>query len=352
LVVNMGEMFQFASAFNQNVGGWNVSNVSSFSDMFSSASSFNNGGSSDIGNWILKTSGPINSMSGMFQSASSFNQPIGSWNTSQVTGMFGMFNNASAFNQDISGWNTSNVTTLGAMFSGAIQFNQNIGGWNTSNVTNMASTFANADSFNQDIGSWDVSKVSDFNNMFFGNSAFNNGGSPSIDGWNLKTSGPVNMIAMFSAATAFNQPIGSWDTSEVTGTFQCFQSATAFSQDISLWNVSKITDMRFMFQSSGFNQNLSSWALRLSGVLLNNIFSNSIMSTANYTDTIVGWANYVQTNSNTPSSVSMANQGGRTFQNSRSGGAGFVDAGTARSFLTTAIPTGAGWTISGDTVTA
>jgi len=87
-------------------------------------------------------------------------------------------------------------------------------------------------------------------------------------------------------------------------------------------------------------------------ITLKGLFASSVMSTANYTDTIVGWANYVQSNSNTPASVSMANQGGRIFQDSRSGGAGFANAAAARTYLTTAVPTGAGWTISGDTIIA
>jgi hypothetical protein len=76
------------------------------------------------------------------------------------------------------------------------------------------------------------------------------------------------------------------------------------------------------------------------------------MSCQNYTDTIVGWANYVTNNSNTPINVNMASQSGRIFDGTRSGGAGFASATAARLYLTTATPTGAGWTISGDTLGA
>ena len=74
-------MFHGASAFNQDIGGWNVENV--------------------------------NEMGKMFQYASAFNQDIGAWDTSGVIEMFGMFKGADAFNQDIGGWNVDKVTDNG-----------------------------------------------------------------------------------------------------------------------------------------------------------------------------------------------------------------------------------------------
>ena len=48
----------------------------------------------------------------MFNSADSLNQDIGDWDVSNVTNMYGMFTNAINFNQDIGDWDVSNVTDM------------------------------------------------------------------------------------------------------------------------------------------------------------------------------------------------------------------------------------------------
>jgi surface protein len=80
----------------------------------------------------------------MFYYATAFNQDIRAWDVSNVSAMYQMFRDASAFNQDIGSWDVSNVSTMRYMFTGATSFNQDIGSWQlrTADV-NMANMLDN-----------------------------------------------------------------------------------------------------------------------------------------------------------------------------------------------------------------
>jgi len=59
------------------------------------------------------------------------------------------------------------------------------------------------------------------------------------------------MTAMFYYASAFNQPLYSWNTSAVESMDYMFNGATLFNQDISGWNVT-LTPTRPSLTRDGF----------------------------------------------------------------------------------------------------
>ena len=318
----MLQMFREATAFNRNIGGWDVSKVTNMASMFESTN-FNNGSSSTISNWtapyctdftnmfklassfnqpltnLLQTSNVSTTMLQMFQNATAFNQNIGEWNVSKVTSMLNMFeltpfNNGDLGNNGLNplNWSAPLCTMFAGMFVSATSFNQPLTNLvKTSGVEScsMNIMFENATAFNQDIGEWDVSKVTTMSNMFYNAINFNNGSSSTISNWsapyctrfagmfNSNTNSAFNqpltklvktsyvsttMANMFQNATVFNQNIGEWDVSKVTSMAAMFQNATAFnngsSDTIKYWEAPYCTDFTNMFYlATSFNQPLT-----------------------------------------------------------------------------------------------
>ena len=184
-VASMSEMFYGCTNLNSpgNINTWNTTAVTNMSEMFDLASAFNQ----NIGSW---NTGAVTNMSRMFNRASAFNQNIGAWNTSAVTSMNQMFYQASAFNQNIGSWNTVAVTNMLAMFFQASAFNQNIGSWNTGAVTNMSSMFSGASAFNQNIGAWTLSSGVFLNTMLDNSGMDCNNYSATLIGWSANPSTP------------------------------------------------------------------------------------------------------------------------------------------------------------------
>ncbi len=169
-LTNMYRMFSGATSFNNggssSINNWDVSQVYNMEEVFAYATSFNQ----PLNNWITSNS---NGFYGMFRNATSFNQNIGDWDISNIYNAYNtdyslseMFVNATSFNNggspSIGNWIVTGISTAN-MFSGATSFNQPIPSWKVTNTYNM---FANALSFDQNIGGWDVTDLVYAENMF------------------------------------------------------------------------------------------------------------------------------------------------------------------------------------------
>lgn len=135
-----------------------------------------------------------------FEVAKSFNKPLNAWNTIQVKSMNGMFNRASEFNQPLDSWDTSKVEDMSFMFAGTLQFDQVLNTWKAEQVQEMQGMFLGARAFfNQPLLSWNTSNVRDVVDMLF-------------------------------YAGSFNQPIFSWDLSRLECYKGIFHLASSFRQ--------------------------------------------------------------------------------------------------------------------------
>ena len=181
-VTAMGAMFQGATAFNQSVNALSTNLVTSFIYTFSQATSFNNGCAT--GSFVCPlnwNTGSATTLSNIFASASSFNQSVSSWNVANVTYFGQVFYGAGSFNNGCAvgsaacplDWTTTNATFMGEMFTGNTVFDQALPNFDTDQVTNTALMFKNASRFNQPIGSWNMGSLTNANEMFRGALQFN-----------------------------------------------------------------------------------------------------------------------------------------------------------------------------------
>jgi surface protein len=342
-ITSTNSAFAEAYNFDDNIGAWNMANVTDIVGMFNCAGVtrgiFNNGGSDTIKNW---NTSKVTNLQTIFQGQRLFNQEVGTWDVSKVTSLLGAFNGGSnatgSFNNggssSINSWNTGLVTNMQSAFSNQQKFNQNIGAWNTANVTNMsfmfncgsagdgifnnggsgtinnwntakvttmAQMFAGQPSFNQPIGLWNTGLVQNMSFMFYSyasptaptrlSGTFNQ----DISAWN--TANNTTMSSMFLSQVAFNQPLDSWNVSKVTTLGGTFNKAVSFNQPLNSWNTVLVNSMsNTFFNATAFNQSISNWKVNIvttfesvgNGFMGNKTSLN--YSSANYDALLIGWA--------------------------------------------------------------
>jgi surface protein len=292
-VTNMRGLFAENREFNGNLSGWDVSNVTVMSYMFSEATVFTGKG---LEKW---TTSSLEITKNMFEGATNFNADLGGWDVSGVEDMSSMFSQAEVFTgKGLEKWTTSSLEITEDMFERATNFNADLGGWDVSNVTNMAgmfikataftgkgldnwkvtnltsteAMFRDASNFNADLGGWDVSNVKVMSYMFENAKAFTGKG---LDEWKV-TNKLKEAHCMFENATNFNANLGGWDVSELTLAHGMFSGAKAFKGDgLDKWKLPKLEDAYDMFMNAEtFDADLRAW--NVSSVQdMSNMFANA-----------------------------------------------------------------------------
>ena len=128
-VTTLQETFKSATAFNGNIRGWDVSQVITMQDVFMYAEVFVGDG---LNQWLTSS---LTNMAGTFLSAKAFAANIGGWDVSRVTTLKSTFQGTTSFTgEDLRFWNTSSVTLLQHTFFGASAVNSNIASWDVAKV--------------------------------------------------------------------------------------------------------------------------------------------------------------------------------------------------------------------------
>ncbi|MEO9510874.1 MAG: BspA family leucine-rich repeat surface protein [Flavobacteriaceae bacterium] len=358
-VTNMSFMFQGASSFDADISGWDVGNVTTMNNMFEGASSFN----ADIGQWDVSS---VTNMIAMFNIASAFNQDLGGWDISSTANLDNIFQasgmDCTQMSATLIGWadqgdgnipdnlTLGRVPDYGSYASTAVSTLVNDNGWtiNGTEVTECGNPFTTtwqvgdnaygdgdltvtipttgsgynyivdwgdgAIDYNQTgraqheyttEGEKTVSIIGDFPSIYF-----NNGGDKdkitAVTQW-----GDIEWESMWNAffgcsnldVTAMDVP----NLTQVTEIWGMFRNASGFTgqnTDLNSWNVSNVEKFSSLFTNSQFNADIGNWDLQNADGNFSDIFTNTSLDCANYSATLIGWAE----NPNIPSlNVTLAN---------------------------------------------
>lgn len=274
------DLFFDCRTFNGDVSSWTVgSTCTDMTAMFYNCYLFDNGGNTQLGPaWDTSN---VTSLDNTFYQNYEFNSDVTHWDTSSNTTLnltFGRcfkFNNGRAAGVTYTwNWDTSNVTTLQLLFQNNSVFNGDIGGWNVGNVTNFRQVFQGANVFNHDLSSWapPILTGSNVYRMFWQAYDFNNGYGPGVANSGFGStfgnalSGLTSLEQMFNFCYDFNSDVSNFAVGPTaTSLNSMFSSCLTFNnggntQGLSTWDTRSVTDFyRTFYDNRVFNCDLTGW---------------------------------------------------------------------------------------------
>lgn len=153
-------LFQHKTTFNENLSGWNVSNITNMSRMFDGCVSFLGLG---LENWNPYW---LSNTFNMFRNCQSLICDLSRWNIANLYDAKSMFYCCRNFNSDLSRWRSNQLKYTNYMFYGCNNFNSDLSGWDVSKVELMDFMFDGCNKLISDFSSWNVSNVTDMLGMF------------------------------------------------------------------------------------------------------------------------------------------------------------------------------------------
>lgn len=297
---NFSKLFLSDGSFNQYIGSWDVGNVTNFGEIFRVCTSFNQPLPWNVGARVN-----ITTVGAAFAQCTVFNQDLGSWDVSGSTNFSQTFDRCPAFNNGgvntgvgvgLDTWDVSSGESFYQTFRQDTSFNCYLGSWtlNTTPGTDVSfrNTWADCTIFDgTDLGNWDTRNVNNWEDTFqntsvnfpithpnyweihptpivirnpFLGSPFNGGQASGVGGRNAELkigTDPADEYSLenwFNSASDFNQDCstdtvnGYWVMTRVVNVSSLFAS-TKFNQDISNWDVQNVTNFKSLFQLTPFD---------------------------------------------------------------------------------------------------
>ncbi|MDR9391821.1 MAG: BspA family leucine-rich repeat surface protein, partial [Trueperaceae bacterium] len=189
-VRDLSDLFRDATAFDQELGGWDVSNVTDLTRTFAGATAFRAGVAAwDVGN--------VTSTNATFEGATAFDEDLGAWDVANVVDFTSTFEGAAAFAGDVRTWDTGAARWMDGMFRDATSFDGDVGGWDVAGVQDLSSAFEGATAFDRDLGGWDVRSVLNMDGTFEGSGMSQAAYDATLVGWAAAIEGegaPVRVV--------------------------------------------------------------------------------------------------------------------------------------------------------------